>query len=88
MKLVDAMEFQELCKTLKDDAIKVLHSIWQQIWNTQQWSQDMKRLILIPIPKKDSTKECANCWTVVPTSHAGKVMLEILHAGFQCYVNQ
>ena len=71
MKLVDAMEFQELRKTLKDDAIKVLHSIWQQIWNTQQWSQDRKKLILIPIPKKDSTKECANCWTIAPTSHAG-----------------
>ena len=73
----------ELFKTLKDDAIKVLHSICQQIWKTQQWPQDWKRLILIPIPKKDSTKECANHQTIALISHASKVMLKILHARIQ-----
>ena len=60
----------ELFRTLKDDAIKVLHSICQQIWKTQQWPQDWKRLILIPVPKKDSTKECANHQTIALISHA------------------
>ena len=73
----------ELFKTLKDGAIKVLHSICQQIWKTQQWPQDWKRLILIPIPKKDSTKECANHQTIALISHASKVMLKILHARIQ-----
>ena len=78
----------ELFKTLKDDAIKVLHSICQQIWKTQQWPQDWKRSILIPIPKKSSTKECANNWTVALIFCASKVMLKILHAMLQHYVNQ
>ena len=77
----------ELFKTLKDDTIKVLHSICQQIWKTQQWPQDWKRSILIPIPKKGSTKECANHWTIALISHASKVMLKILHARLQHYVN-
>ena len=77
-----------LFKSLKDDAIKVLHSLCQQIWNTQQWPQDWKRSILIPTPKKGSSKECANHWTVALIFHARKVMLKILHAGLQHYVNQ
>ena len=72
----------ELFKTLKDDAIKVLHSICQQSWETQQWPQDWKRSILIPIPKKGSTKECANHQTITLISHASKVMLKILHPNF------
>ena len=77
----------ELFKTLKDDAIKVLHSICQQIWKTQQWPQDWKRSILIPIPKKVSTKECSNHQTIALISHASKVMLKILHARLQHYAN-
>ena len=67
----------ELFKILKDDALKVLHSICQQIWKTQQWPQDWKRSIFIPVPKKGS-KECSNQWTVALVSHASKVMLKIL----------
>ena len=78
----------ELFKTLKDDAIKVLHSVCQQIWKTQQWPQDWKRSICIPIPKKGCTKECANHQTIALISHASKVMLKNLHARFQHYVNQ
>ena len=78
----------ELFKSLKEDTIKVLHSLCQQIWKTQQWSQDQKRSILIPVPKKGSTKESANHWTVALISHASKVMLKILHARLQHYVNQ
>ena len=78
----------ELLKTLKDDDIEVLHSICQQIWKTQQWPQDWKRLILIPIPKEGSTKGCANFRTVAFISHASKIMLKILHARPQHYVNQ
>ena len=78
----------ELFKTLKDDAIKELHSICQQIWKTRQWSQDWKRSILIPVPKKGSTKECSNHWTIVLISHASKVILKILHARLQHYVNK
>ena len=78
----------ELFKSLKDDAIKVLHSSCQQIWKTWQWSQDWKRSILIPVPKKGITKECANHQTTILISHASKVMLEILHARLQHYVNQ
>ena len=72
----------ELFKILKDDAIKALHSICQQIWKTQQWSQDWKRSTLIPILKKGSTKECANHQTIALISHASKAMLKILHLGF------
>ena len=77
----------EIFKTRKDDAIKVLHSICQQIWKTQQWPQDWKRSILIPIPKKVSTKECSNHQTIALISHASKVMLKILHARLQHYAN-
>ena len=72
----------------KDDAIKVLHSLCQQIWMTQQWPEDWKRSILIPIPKKGSTKECANHQTIALYSYASKVMLKILHARLQHYMKQ
>ena len=78
----------ELLKTLKVDAIKVLHSKCQQIWKTQHWPQDWKRSILTPIPKKDSTKESTNHQTIALISHASKVMLKILHARLQHYANQ
>ena len=78
----------ELFKTLKDDAIKVLHSICQQICKTQQWPQDWKMSILIPIPKKGITNECASLRTVALISHDRKVMLKILHARHQHYENQ
>ena len=78
----------ELFKILQDDAVKVLHSICQQIWKTQWWLQDWKRSVLIPIPKKGSAKECSNDRTIVLISHASKVMLEILQARLQQYVNQ
>ena len=78
----------ELFKTLKDDVIKVLHSISQQIWKTQQWPQDWKSSFLIPIPKKGSTKECANHQIIALISHASKVSLKILHARLQLYTNQ
>ena len=78
----------ELFKTLKDDAIKVLHSICQQIWKTQQWPQDWKRSILIPILKKASTKGHSNHWTIALISHVNKVMLKILHARLQYYADQ
>ena len=77
----------EQFKTTKDDAIKVSHSTCQQIWNTQQWPQDWKRSVLIPIPKKNSTKECWNLQTITLISHASKVMLKILQAKFLHYVN-
>ena len=68
----------ELLQILKDDAVKVLHSICQQIWKTQQWSQDCKRSVFIPIPKKGNAKECSNYHTIALISHASKVMLKIL----------
>ena len=68
----------ELFQFLKDDARKVLHSICQQIWKTQQWPQDWKRSVFIPIPKKGSAKECSNYHTIIFISHASKVMLKIL----------
>ena len=77
----------ELFQILKDDAVKVLHSICQQIWKTQQWPQDWKRSVFIPIPKKGNTKECSKYCTIVLISHASKVMLKILQAKFQQYVN-
>ena len=67
----------ELFQILKDDAVKVLHSIGQQIWNTQQWPQDWKRSVFIPIPKKDNAKECSNYCKITLISHASKVMLKI-----------
>ena len=77
----------ELFQILKDDAVKVLHSICQQTWKTQQWPQDWKRSVFILIPKKGSAKECSNCSTIVVTSHAIKVMLKILQERLQQYVN-
>ena len=77
----------ELCQILKDDAVKVLHSICQQIWKTQQWPQDWKRSVFIPIPKKGNAKECSNYLTVALISHTSKVMSKILQAMFQQYVN-
>ena len=77
----------ELFQTPKDDAVKVLHSISQQIWKTQQWSQDWKRSVFIPIPKKGNAKDCSNYSTIALTSHASKVMLRILQARLQQYVN-
>ena len=77
----------ELFQILKDDVIKVLCSICQQIWKTQQWPQDWKRSVFIPIPKKGNAKECSNYHTIVLFSHASKVMLKILQARLQQYVN-
>ena len=77
----------ELFKILKDDAIKVLHSVCQEIWKTQQWPQDWKRSVFIPIPKKDNAKEYSNYHMIAFISHAGKVMLKILQAKLQQYVN-
>ena len=82
------MEFPvELFQILKDDAVKVLHSIYQQIQKTQQWPQDWKRSVFILIPKKGNAKECSNDHTIALISHAGKVMLKILQARLQQYVN-
>ena len=78
----------ELFQILKDDAVKVLHSICQQMWKTQQWPQDWKRSIFIPIPKKDNAKECSNYHTISFISHASKVMLKILQARLQQYMNR
>ena len=77
----------ELLRILKDDAIKVLHSTGEHIQKTQQWAQDWKRSILIQIPKKGSTKECSNHWTIALISHASKVRLKILHCRLQHYMN-
>jgi len=73
----------ELFQILKDDAVKVLHSICQHIWKTQQWPQDWKTSVFIPIPKKGNTKECSNYRTIALISHASKVMLKILQARLQ-----
>ena len=78
----------ELFQTLKDDAVKVLHSIFQQIWKTQQWLEDWKRLVFIPFPKKGNAKECSNYRTIALISHTSKVMLKILQARLQQYVNR
>ena len=77
----------ELFQILKDDAVKVLHSICQQIWKTQQWPQDWKRSVFIPIPKKGNAKDCSNYHTIALISHTSKVMLKILHAWLQQYMN-
>ena len=77
----------ELFQSLKDDAVKVLHSICQQIWKTQQWPQDWKRSVFIPVPKKGNPKDCSNYCTIALISHASKVMLKILQARLQQYVN-
>ena len=77
----------ELFQIIKDDAMKVLHSICQQIWKIQQWPQDWKRSVFIPIPKKGNVKECLNCHTLALISHASKVMLKISQARLQQYMN-
>ena len=77
----------ELFQILKDEAVKVLHSICQHIWKTQQWPQDWKRSVFIPIPKKGNAKECSNYCTIALILHASKVMLKILQARLQQYVN-
>ena len=77
----------ELFQILKDDAVKMLYSICQQIWKTQQWPQDWKRSVFIPIPKKSSAKECLNYCTISLISHTSKVMLKILQSRLQQYVN-
>ena len=76
----------ELFQILKDDAVKVLHSICQQIWKPQQWPQDWKRSVFIPIPKKGNAREGSNYCTIALISHSSKVMLEILQAWLQQYV--
>ena len=78
----------ELFHILKDDAVKVLHSICQHIWKTQQWPQDWKRSVFIPIPKKGNAKECSNCCTIALISHVSKVILKVLQARLQQYVNR
>ena len=77
----------ELFQVLKDDAEKVLHSICQHIWKTQQWPEDWKTSVFIPVPKKVNTKECSNYHTIALISHASKIMLKILQARLQQYVN-
>ena len=78
----------ELFQILKDDAVKVLHSICQQIWKTQPWPRDWKRSVLIPIPKKGNAKECSIYRKIALISHASKVMLKILQARLQQYMNR
>ena len=78
----------ELFQILKDDAVKVLHSICQQMWKTQQWPQDWKRAVFIPITKKGNAKECSNYHTIALISHTSKVMLKILQARLHQYVNR
>ena len=78
----------ELFQILKDDAVKVLHSICQQIWKTQQWPQDWKSSAFIPIPKKGNAKECSNYHTIALISHASQVMFKILQVRLQQYVDQ
>ena len=77
----------ELFQILKDDAVKVLYSVCQQIWKTQQWPQDWKRSVFIPIPKKGNAKECLNYCTIMVISHTSIVMLKIFQARLQKYVN-
>ena len=77
----------ELFKILKNDAVKLQHPICQQIWKTQQWPQDWKRSVFIPIPKKGNANECSYCHIVVIISHPSKIMLKILQARLQQYVN-
>ena len=77
----------ELFQILKDAAVKALHSMCQQIWKTQQWPQDQKKSVFIPIPKKGNAKECSNYLTITLISHASKMMLKILQARLQQYLN-
>ena len=78
----------ELFQILKHDAVKVLHSICQQIWKTLQWPQDGERSVFVPIPRKEMPNECSNYHTIALISHASKVMLKILQARLQQYVNR
>ena len=78
----------ELFQILKDDAVKVLHSMCQQIWKTQQWPQEWKWSVFTPVPKKGNAKECPDCFTIALISHAIKVLIKILQARFQQYVNR
>ena len=78
----------DLFQILRDNAVKVLHSICQQIWKTQQWPQDWKRSVFIPIPKKGNAEECSNYRTIALISHASRVMLKILQVRLQQYVNR
>ena len=78
----------ELFQILKDDAVKLLHSICQKIWKTQQWPQDWKGSVFIPIPKTGNAKECSNYRTIALISHTSKIMLKILQARFQQYMNR
>ena len=78
----------DLFQILNDDTVKVLHSICQHIWKTQQWPQDWKRSVFIPIPKKENAKECSNYHTIALISHTSKVMLKILQARLQRYMNR
>ena len=78
----------ELFQILKDDAVKVLHSVCQHIWKTQQWPQDQKMSVFIPILKKGNAKECSNYCTIAPISHVSKVMVKILQARLQQYMNR
>ena len=78
----------ELLQILKDDAVKVLHSICQQIWKTQQWPQNWKKSVFFPIPKKGNAKECSDYCTIALISHTSKLMLKILQASLQQYMNR
>ena len=78
----------ELFQILKDDAVKVLHSVRQQIWKTRQWPQDWKRSVFIPIPKKGNAKECSNYHTIALISHTSQVMLKVLQVRLQQYMNR
>ena len=80
------MEFQVISNP-KDDAVKVLHSVCQHIWKTQQWPQDSKRSVFIPIAKKGNAKDCSNYHTIALISHTSKVMLKIIQARLQQYIN-
>ena len=84
----DEFELFQILKKKKKDAVKVLHSIHQQIWETQQWPQDWKRSVCIPTPKKGNAKECSNYHTIGLISHASKVIFKILQTRLQQYVNQ
>ena len=77
----------ELFQILKDDAVKVLYSIYEEIWKTQQWPRDWKRSVFIPITKKGNAKECSNYWTTAHISLASKTMLKILQARLQQYID-
>ena len=87
-KAFDCVDHNKLWRILKDEAVKVLHSICQRIWKTQQWPRDWKRSVFIPIPKKGNAKECSNYHTTALISHAIKVMLKILQIRLQQYVDR